>query len=163
MSKEMATQVVVELKGQFKKSFPEAGMKLVWSDLVAAQDMALAGAFDYFVLNNRFPSPQQLKDQVAIETKKLAAEQSARREKEWEAKKEKRNDPDHLKIAARDEHAKFALQGIALMRRTDKTREEKLDFFRMMDDRYPGVGWGIEGARLKGFWEEGKPLTPAGC
>lgn len=59
--------------------------------------------------------------------------------------------------AQQEEHAKFAMMGLALMRRDDKTREEKLDFFRTMEGRYPGVGWGREGASLKRFWErEGK-------
>jgi hypothetical protein len=40
------------------------------------------------------------------------------------------------------------------MRRSDKTHDEKLDFFKVMESRYPGRGWGKEGASLQRYWEK---------
>ena len=160
MSKEMAARVVTMLKEQFKKSFPEAGMRLIWPEIVKAEDKAIEGAYDYFVINNRFPSPQQLKDQVAVESKRLGLVRSDRRESEWNNQKEKRGEGPRLELSARDEHAKAAVMCIKTMYRPDKTRGEKLELFKVMDDQYPGIGWGVEGMRLKGFWEDGNPLTP---
>lgn len=64
--------------------------------------------------------------------------------------------------AQKEEHAKYAMMGMELMRRDDKTQEEKLDFFRVMESRYPGIGWGKAGASLQKAWagekEEPEPV-----
>jgi len=56
--------------------------------------------------------------------------------------------------AQKDQHAKYAAMGMQLMKRDDKTQEEKLEFFKTMDDKYPGIGWGIEGMKLKKMWDK---------
>jgi hypothetical protein len=55
--------------------------------------------------------------------------------------------------AMRDEHAKMAGQVMNQMWRGDKTPEEKLELFRVMEERYPGVGWGMEGVSLQKWYK----------
>lgn len=59
-----------------------------------------------------------------------------------------------MNLAMREEHAKMAGQVMQQMRRDDKTPEEKLEMFRTMEERYPSAGWGIEGAKLKKWYEK---------
>lgn len=158
MSQQMASEVVKRLKAQFGKSFPEAGMKLIWKELCEANDKALEDAFDFFVLNNRFPSPQQLKDQVTTHSKLIAAKAAADREDEWNktkggaTRKELERSGSIFTAEQRDEHGKAASMCLVAMG-SDRSRKAKLEFFRMMEDRYPGIGWGMEGVRLQKHWD----------
>ena len=141
MSRDMAKYLVEQLEKNFSRKFPKAGIEKVWPDMLKESSQAMEAAFDYFALNSAFlPSPAMLLSKVQAEGKRIRMEQTVQAERAEKAK-EIASDGNALERAARDEHAKFAIQGIAMMRRTDKTDTEKLEFFRIMDERYPRFGW----------------------
>lgn len=155
---------------QVMKGFNK-GIDVIWPELLEIHDGAYEPALKRLKIEtNSLPTVDRVKSILVVEGKKAMLADADHREREWNKSKGKKGvggKPEEvdavacrLAIAARDEHAHFACEGIALMRRPDKTREQKLEFFKLMDDQYPGIGWGIEGMRLKGFWE-GKPLNPA--
>ena len=145
MSREMAGHVVAQLQKTFTRNFPKAGIEKIWPEMLKESPKAMEAAFDYFALNSAFlPSPAILLARVQIEGKRIRSENTVKAERE-EKTKEVPSDGTALERAARDEHAMFAIQGIHLMRRNDKTLEEKLEFFRVMEERYPGRGWGKAG------------------
>ena len=157
MNREMALHVISELQKSFTRNFPKAGIEKIWPDLLKEPPKAMEAAFDFFALNSAFlPSPSIFLARVQTEGKRIRSEQTVKAER-MEKEKEPWTDGNALERAARDEHAKYALQGINMMRRTDKTRDEKLDFFRVMEERYPGRGWGKAGAELQRYWAKVRP------
>lgn len=149
MSRETAKYVVEQLEKTYSRKFPKAGIEKIWPDLLKENPKAMEAAFDYFALNSAFlPSPALLLSRVqgegrVIRQKATLAAESAEKAKEIPS------DGNALERAARDEHAKLALQGLTLIRRNDKTWDEKLEFFKLMDTRYPNFGWALAGMELK--------------
>ncbi|CAK0754994.1 hypothetical protein CCP3SC15_2010002 [Gammaproteobacteria bacterium] len=142
MSVETAQFVISNLAKNYGKNFPKAGIEKIWPDLVKEPAKAMESAFDFLVMNKAYlPTPQELLQRVQHEAKEIRKEEARIREAEWTATKE---EGSNLFDAARDEHAKAALMCLTAMQ-SNKSPEEKLKFFRMMEDRYPGRGWGLAG------------------
>lgn len=159
MSAEMAKLAVRTLQGNFKREFPADGIKAVWKELIAQPGKAIEAAVDALCLSNSYlPSPQVFLDRVKQEAKKIAAEQSRQREREW-AEQKGGETPEQIRRQGsiftremQDAHAKHSVQAILLML-SPASREDKLECFRMMDKNYPGVGWAHEGMKLQKEWQ----------
>ena len=96
------------------------------------------------------PNPDRVRTILMDETKKVRVKDSDQRDREWTKTKEPRQTSGGMKpvselttaqLVARDEHAKAALMCLRSMQ-TDLPPDKKLEFFMMMEQRYPGIGWG---------------------
>lgn len=157
MSRETAVFVIAQMEKTFRRNFPRKGLEDINAALLKEPAKAIEAAGDHFAIHSAFlPSAAIFLAKVQAEGKRIRSEQTVKAERDEKAK-ETWSDGTALERAARDEHAKFALQGINLQRRSDKTDAEKLEFFRIMEDRYPGRGWGMAGVgRQKEMEREGK-------
>ena len=159
--KELVRRTLENLQNEFRKSFPPAGLKAVRADLAAAPDKAVEKAFDYYVLNGRFPSPQNFRDQVLHEAKMIAAAETRERESDWNRTKgaKKEGDVEGIRAAGsiftreqQDELGRESVKAILQMLKSTVPRQDKLDLFKDLDTKFPGIGWAKEGMLLRQFW-----------
>lgn len=148
MGKQMAVEVCNRLEKEFKRSFPAAGLKLITGELVAASDNALERSFDHFVLSNRFPSPEQLRDRVHFEAKLILAAEARERESEWHKTKggatrdELDKQPNIFKTFQPTAHGRRAITVMKLTINNNIPRSVVIEDLREMDKEYPGYGYG---------------------
>lgn len=170
MSAEMATQIIKFLHKEFGKKFPEAGLELVWSDLIAAADHDLEGAYNYFVLNNRFPSPQQLKDQVLLQAKLAAAKATSEREDEWNktkggATREELNRAGSIFTKQQQEAiGRDAVSLLKLIISGTLSKEQIVEQHADLADKHPGSGFAYTAKEQKDLLkvrEHWRPLAEA--
>ena len=146
---------------QVMKGF-ERAINAVWLELCSVHDAAYEPALKRLKIEtNTLPTVERVRSVFEVEGKKAMLKDSDYRDREWGKTKEdnprrEAGRPEEVsltavQIIARDEHARCALQGFAMMQRSDKTHKEKLEFFKLMESRYPGIGWGKEGAS----WQKG--------
>lgn len=158
MGKDVAQFVCEHLESEFKKKFPPAGLKLVIKDLVAASDKSLEKAFDHFVLSNRFPSPDQLRERVMFEGKLILAAESRERESEWHKQKggatrqELDKQPNIFNSQQATEYGRRAVIALKLTVNPDIPRKTVVEEILQMDRDYPGRGYGNVAEELRQKW-----------
>lgn len=158
MSVDMAHHILGLLAKQYGRNFPKEGVQRVWPDLVKQPDKAMEAAYDWFVVNSTYlPSPAKLLEQVQKEAKRIYAEEAKTREQEWARQKggETRRELERSgSVFSREQstaHGRHAIEAIRLML-SDASRSDKLECYRVMEANYPGVGWGLTGARQQKEW-----------
>jgi hypothetical protein len=175
--KELLRRILESLQNEFRKSFPPAGIKAVRPELLAAPDKALEKAFDYYVLNGRFPSPQNFRDQVLHESKLIAAAETRERESEWartkgvgDLEKPRRDLERQASIFSRQQQEELAKDTLSLIKNIccgNFTRVDRIKQHAGLATKYPSVGFALtkkEEAdifRIREHWrpvEEAHPL-----
>jgi len=171
MQEQQLTRIFAELIERFdpskqvKKSF-ESAYNEIWNDMLLVPEGALVPALKRLkTMTNYLPSAEKVLLIFQAEGKHHARDAENQRTAEWDKTKgygdlryRSKSQPEEVKltavqIVARDEHAKFAIQGFAMMSRRDKTPAEKLEFFKAMELRYPGFGWGTEGIAQQKWYQ----------
>ncbi|BCS54757.1 hypothetical protein [Geobacter sp. SVR] len=140
----------------FGSEWPETAIASVLSDLESLPEEAMIQATKraFQELPPKFlPAIKKVVDLVHEEASKLFAAQGAKAEEHWSKNKERRGEET---ILSRNPNSKFmehAQKAVLVMMDPDKTREEKLEVFRVMERAYPGIGYAHEGARLQAHWQ----------
>lgn len=156
MTPEFAKQALTHIsKSHFGAEWPETAIRYVLDDLSTLPDSAMIAATKRVCMEfppRLLPAIGKVVEVVKQESAKIFATQGARVEEHWSKVKDKRGEET---VLSRNPSSKFMehAQKAVLVMMSDKSREEKLDVFRVMERSYPGLGYAQEGARLQQHWQ----------
>ena len=158
---------------QVKKSF-ESAYNEIWNDLLLIPEGALEPALKRLkTMTNYLPSAEKVLIIFQAEGKHFARETEKQRTAEWDKTKgygdprgRGKDTPEEVKLTAvqmvaRGEHAKLALNGFRILERggkSEEARQKQLEFFKLMDSRYPNAGWAVEGLDQQKWYQKRKLL-----
>jgi len=174
MQEQQLTRIFAELIERFdpskqvKKSF-ESAYNEIWNDMLLVPEGALVPALKRLkTMTNYLPSAEKVLLIFQAEGKHHARDAENQRTAEWDKTKgygdpryRSKSQPEEAKLTvaqviARDEHAKLAVGGFRLLERGGRSveaRKQQLEFFRLMDSRYPNAGWAKEGLEQQKWYQ----------
>ncbi len=154
MNIELFKSCVKTIQVNLGREYAKDGINKVWQAVKDDPDQAMMNAGDWVLLNYvSLPPPAKIMEAIKAEAKKIKLEESRNRESVWEAQKEKRSEGPMLAANVRDLHSDMAHMCMKLMS-SKEPRETKLDAFRHMEQKFPGVGWLEEGVKLDKYYRE---------
>lgn len=168
MNEAQAIQVFDELIRRFEpsrqvqKSF-DAAFNVIFADLLTIHEDAIEPALKRLKTStNYLPSAEKVLQAFKAEGKEVAKNATSRREEAWNRQKggadRRELDKAGSFFSTQEKADEHAMAGMMCLKAqmTDKSHTDKLEFFKLMENRYPGIGWGLAGIDQQKWYEKQK-------